>query len=581
MSGPAQRDPVTCDVLVAGSGAAGFAAALTARLNGLDVIMVEKEPLFGGTTAYSAGVAWIPLNHHQKAAGIAEQREDALTYLAAHVGNRLDRVKAEAFVDHAAAMLETFEREGFVEYELAATWADYHPDEPGASQGGRSLVPAEYDGRRLGPWFEKLRPALATMMPLGGMMVGRNDLPHVFRMTQSPRSALHVARMVARHARDRLTHSRGTRLVNGNALIARLAVNAFARGVPLWLSSPIVEIITDAARVTGAIVEREGRRIRIEARRGVVLACGGFPANDALKREVYGHLAAGKNHTRLPPPGNTGDGLRLAQSAGGRFHHEVHQPAAWTPVSLVPQRDGSVVPFPHFFERGKPGYISVDRRGRRFVNEARSYHVFVPAMIEACRDDPVVEAWILCDHRAVRSFGLGALGPAPMRIAPFVRAGYIRRGDTVRDLARACGIDADGLDRTVAAFNAPARRGEDPQFRRGTDAYQRFNGAPGHAPNPCVAPLETPPFYAVRVVPGELGTFAGIATNASAQVVDGDGQPIPGLYAAGNDAASVMGGTYPGAGITIGPAMTFGYIAARHAAGVPASTKVEGAPLKA
>ena len=576
MNEPPHHGSIACDVLVAGSGAAGFAAALTARLHGLDVLMVEKEPLFGGTTAYSAGVVWIPLNHHQEAAGIAERRDDALTYLTAHVGNRLDRAKAEAFVDHAAVMLDVFEREGFVAYELAATWADYHPDEPGASQGGRSLVPNEYDGRKLGPWFERLRPALATMMPLGGMMVGRNDLPHVFRMTQSAKSALHVARMVARHARDRLSHSRGTRLVNGNALIARLAVSAFARGIPLWLSSPMVALVSDAGRITGAIVEREGARVRVEARRGVVLACGGFPANDALKRQVYAHLAAGKNHIRLPPPGNTGDGLRLAQSAGGRFHDDVHQPAAWTPVSLVPQPDGSTVPFPHFFERGKPGYISVDRRGRRFVNEARSYHVFVPAMIETCRNDPVVEAWIVCDHRAIRRFGLGALGPAPMRIAPFLRSGYIRRGDTVRDLARACGIDAEGLDRTVAAFNAPARRGEDPEFQRGSDAYQRFNGAPGHAPNPCIAPLETPPFYAVRVVPGELGTFAGIATNANAQVVGSDGQPIAGLYAVGNDAASVMGGTYPAAGITIGPAMTFGYIAARHVAGLlePVATKV-------
>ena len=191
------QSPVTCDVLVAGSGAAGFAAALTARLHGLDVIMVEKEPLFGGTTAFSAGVIWIPRNSHQRAAGVVEQPDDALTYLTSHVGNRLDRAKAEAFIANAPAMLDAFEREDFVSYELAATWADYHPDEPGGSQGGRSLVPNEYDGRKLGPWFDKLRPALKTMMPLGGMMVGRNDLPHVFKMTQSAKSALHVGRMVA------------------------------------------------------------------------------------------------------------------------------------------------------------------------------------------------------------------------------------------------------------------------------------------------------------------------------------------------------------------------------------------------
>jgi len=564
-------EQTSCDVLVAGSGAAGFATALTARMHGLDVLMVEKEPLFGGTTAYSAGVIWIPVNSHHKAAGVTDSREDALRYLAHHVGNRLDRARAEAFVDNAPAMLDVFERHGLVSYDLAATWADYHPDEPGGSQGGRSLVPADFDGRKLGPWFDKLRPALKTMTPLGGMMVGRNDLPHVFMMTQSARSARHIAGMVARHARDRVTYSRGTRLVNGNALVARLAINAFQRGIPLWLSCPVVELITEGGRVTGAVVEREGKRMQIMTRRGVVLACGGFPGDKALKARVYRHVAAGKGHLELPPLGNAGDGLRLAQAAGGIFHDAVHEPAAWTPVSLVPQADGSVIPFPHFFDRGKPGYIAVDHRGRRFVNESKSYHVFVPAMIEACRDDPAAEAWIVCDHRAIRRFGLGALGPAPMRIKPFLRSGYIRTGGTLRQLATACGIDQHGLMQTVAVFNRHAEAGQDPEFKRGTDAYQRFNGAPGHTPNPCIAPLETPPFYAVRVIPSELGTFAGIATNASAQVIDRAGQPIPGLYAAGNDAASVMGGTYPAAGITIGPAMTFGYIAAQHIAGIAGS----------
>ena len=370
---------VTCDVLVAGSGAGGFAAALTARLLGLDVLMVEKESLFGGTTAYAAGVIWVPVNSHQKAAGVTDTREAALAYLTHHVGNRLDRARAEAFVENAPRMLDLFEREGFAAFTLAPTWADYHPDEPGASQGGRSLVPDDYDGKALGPWFTKLRPPIKTMTAFGGMMVGRNDLPHVYRMTQSMRSALHVGRMVARYAWDRLSHSRGTRLVNGNALIARLAVNAFQRDIPLWLSSPVVELIYRNNRVAGAVVEREGKHQKVNVRCGVVLACGGFPANDELKRRVYPHVAAGKNHVSLAPSGNGGDGLRLAQSVGGTFHGEVHQPAAWTPVSLVPQPDGSIVPFPHFFDRGKPGYISVDRRGRRFVNEAMSYHVFVPA----------------------------------------------------------------------------------------------------------------------------------------------------------------------------------------------------------
>jgi succinate dehydrogenase/fumarate reductase flavoprotein subunit len=566
MSSVEAEDVHTCDVLVAGSGAGGFATALTARLEGLDVLMVEKEPLFGGTTAYSAGVIWIPGNLHQAKAGLGDTPDAAMQYLSHHVGNRLDRARAEAFVTQGPKMLEHFEREQLVSFMLAPTWADYHPDEPGGSQGGRSLTPDEFDGRELGPWFAKLRPPVQTMTVLGGMMVGRTDLPHVYNMTRSVTSAAHIAGMVAKHARARLSHARGTRVVNGNALVAKLAVNAFARGIPLWLSSPIIELISENGRITGAIVKRDGQRVRIIARRGVVLACGGFPGSEELTARVYPHRAAGKNHQRLPPPGNTGDGLRLATSAGGRLDDNVHHAAAWAPVSLVPQAHGSAIPFPHFFERGKPGYIAVDKRGKRFANEAKSYHVFVPAMIDACRDDPTIEAWIICDHRAIRRFGLGALGPKPMRITPFLKSGYIKRGTTLRALAEACGIDADGLEGCVAGFNGPAEFGEDPIFHRGGDAYQRFNGAPGHKPNPCLAPLDSPPYYAVRVMPAELGTFAGIATNASAQVVDAAGAAIAGLYAVGNDAASVMGGTYPGAGITIGPAMTFGYIAGKHLA---------------
>jgi hypothetical protein len=196
-------------------------------------------------------------------------------------------------------------------------------------------------------------------------------------------------------------------------------VNAFQRGIPLWLSSPIAELVYGGGRVTGAVVERDGKRLEIRVCRGVVLACGGFPANDELKRRVYAHVAAAMSDVLLAPSGNTGDGLRLAQSVGGIFHAEVHQPAAWAPVSLVPQPDGSAIPFPHFFDRGKPGYISVDRRGRRFVNEAISYQVFVLALIEACRGDPQAEAWMVCDHYAIRRFGLGALGPAPLSVRLF------------------------------------------------------------------------------------------------------------------------------------------------------------------
>ncbi len=566
MSGDVQH----VDVLIAGSGAAGFAAALTARKAGLSVLMVEKEPVFGGTTAYSAGVVWIPMNHHARSAGIKDSREDALAYMAHQAGNYFDRARAEAYVDTAAEMMRAFEDEGWVEFDLAPTWADYHPSAPGAVNGGRSLSPLEFDGKRLDAWFPKLRAPLKMMMGMGGMMIGRQDVPHVLAMGRSLRSAAHVSGMMARFFRDRLGgHPRGTRLMNGNALIAKMAVQAFEMGVDLWLESPLVAIERDK-RITGALIERNGIRQRIAVTHGVVLASGGFPRASERTVAAYAHREAGKNHVTLPPPGNSGDGASIVEEIGGRMSLDVAQPAAWAPVSQVPQPDGSVEPFPHFIDRGKPGFIAVDRRAKQFASEAWSYHSFVPAMMAACENDPEIAAWIVCDHRALRRYGLGALGPAPCRAGPFLRSGYIRHGQTLSELAQACEIDETGLAETVERFNDHAAKGKDPDFQRGGDAYQIFNGDPAHQPNPSLAPLVQPPFYAVKVEPGELGTFAGIATNANAQVLDGDDVPIPGLYAVGNDALSVMGGAYPGAGITLGPAMTFGYIAGRHLAKVSA-----------
>jgi len=557
---------IETDLLVVGSGAAGFSAALAASHAGLDVLMVEKEGQFGGTTAYSAGVIWIPGNRHGKALGIPDSKEEALTYLQHEAGNRLNLELANAFLDNCNPAVEFIENNTHVRYEAVPIWADYHPTKPGAAQGGRSLLPLPFDGRRLGRRFAQLRAPLRTMMAFGGMMLGRNDLPHVFRMTRSAKSAMHVAGMTARYAFDRLNHDRGTRLTNGNALIAALALSAEERGIDLWLDCPVVELVQRDGAVVGAIVQRNGERQEIGTRRGVVLACGGFPADDDLKRRYYGHVRDGHQHRSAPPPGNRGDGIRLGQSAGGTMAEDVAFAAAWVPVSLVPQPDGSTLPFPHFYERGKPGYIAVDAGGKRFANESASYHDFVPAMVDACRGRDETSCWLLCDHRAIRRYGMGAIGPAPLPLGPHLRNGYLVKASSWAELAGRIGIDAASLQATIERFNANASRGEDPDFGKGTDAYHRFNGDPTHQPNPCLAPLVQRPFYAMKMIPGDIGTFLGLRVDGNARVLDPAGTPIRGLYAAGNDMTSVMGGTYPGAGITIGPALTFGYIAARHAA---------------
>lgn len=557
---------ISCDVLVAGTGAAGFSAAVTAAAHGLRVVMVEKTAWFGGSTCYSAGMVWIPGSRQARAAGIADSPDAALEYLAAEAGDRLDRACAEAYVTRAADILAWFEDHTHVRYALSPAWPDYHPAYPGSSPGGRSLGPAPFDGRVLGDRFRELRPPLATTMVFGGMMVGREDLPKFYTITRSWSSAAHVGRLYLRYLKDRLRYPRGTRLSNGNALIAMLARTAFDQGTELLLKTPLKRLIHENGRVAGAVVTTASGERTIRARCGVVLACGGFPGDDELRRRFFSHVAAGKNHRTLTPATNSGDGFRIGTAAGVDVVGDQLSPAAWTPVSLVPQPDGSTIPFPHFNDRGKAGYISVDRRGRRFISEARSYHDFVPAMIEACRNDDEVSCHVICDARAIRRHGIGRVPPPPGRLGPHVASGYLKRADTIADLARQCGIDPAGLQATVDRFNADAARGVDSEFGKGTDVYERFNGTIGYTPNPCVAPIVQAPFYAVKVIPGDIGTFAGLRADASARALDAGGRVIDGLYVAGNDAGAFMGGTYPGAGTSIGPAMVFGHLAALHMA---------------
>jgi succinate dehydrogenase/fumarate reductase flavoprotein subunit len=557
---------IECDVVVAGSGVAGLAAAVTAAHQGARVILVEKAPVFGGTSCFSAGLVWIPGSRQARAAGIQDDPAAALQYLRGEGEPFLDEPKAQAYVQQAADIFAWFEDHTHVSYHLSPLWPDYHQGVAGASRGGRSLGANPFDARRLGARMAHLRPPLASTTILGGMMVGREDLVHYYGMSGSWPSRVVVGKRVLRYLKDRLSgHPRSTRLSNGNALVGMLALSAFERGVDLRLNTPVKQLLLEGDRVSGVLVQGVEGPYEIRARAGVVLACGGFPGSAALRERYYAHVAAGKNHRTAAPSANTGDALQIAIQAGVALKEAQHHPAAWTPMSLVPQADGSDVPFPHYNDRGKAGYIAVDRRGRRFISESLSYHDFVPAMINACRDDAEVCSWVLCDSRAIRQYGLGRVPPWPLPIGSFVRSGYLKRGESLEELAQACGIDAAGLKQTVARLNAGAGQGIDEEFNKGADVYERFNGSRGHTPNPCVAPIETAPFYAVKVVPGDIGSFVGLQTDEHARALDAQRRPIDGLYVAGNDAASFMGGTYPGAGITLGPAMIFGHIAAKHA----------------
>ncbi len=554
------ENELACDVLVAGSGAGGLAAAVAARKCGLEVIVAEKESLFGGTTARSGGWLWIPNHPLQAAIGIRDSLEEASTYLLHETGEKYDPERVNAFLTAGPRMIEWFQRETAVRFDASATFSDYHPDAPGGKAGGRSIVASAFDGRELGPLLGKLRPPLPELTVFGVMIGSGVELTHFMRWSKSAASALFVARRLLGHGIAMLVHGRGVRLTNGNALAGRLLKSAQDAGVQLWESSPLKELLRENGRVTGAIVERGGRRLRITARRGVVLACGGFPQDEARRKRLFAHA---ETHHSPAPPGNTGDGLRLAEAAGARIDESLPNAAAWVPVSKVPRADGGFGLFPHFIDRAKPGVIAVTRKGLRFVNEGNSYHDFIQALLAQGE----TSAWLVTDRRAIRAYGLGFVKPRPLPLAPHLKSGYLKKGDTFEQLAQACGIDAPALKHTLDHYNRNAKSGTDPDFHKGGTAYNCFYGDPEIKPNPCVAPIVQAPFYAVQVHVGDLGTYAGISTNGNAQVLDENKRPIPGLYAAGNDALSIMGGNYPGPGITLGPAMTFGWIAARHMAG--------------
>src|SRR3954451_21219879 len=559
-------DTYQCDALVVGSGAAGMSAAITARNRGLNVLIAEKEAKFGGTTARSGGWLWIPGTSLARAWGIVEDADQARTYLRHEAGNAFDAARVDAFLSEGPEAVDFFTSQTRLQFDMPLVFPDYHAEAPGGAQGGRSMVTRPFNARELGPHLKNLGEPLPELTVFGMMLGSGKEIVHFMRATKSLTSAIYVAKRLSRHLLDVMRHGRGMTLTNGNALAGRLAKSAFDLNIPLWLSSPVRELIPDDGGVCGAIVERQGRLMRVNAKRGVILACGGFPHDVQRRKAMFPHAGDGSLHYSPGPEGNTGDGLRMAEAAGARVEDNVPNAAAWVPVSITKRKDGSAGVMPHFIDRAKPGVIAVMRDGARFANEANSYHDFVQQMMKAAKPNEEIAAYLVCDHRALRKYGLGCVPPFPMPLRRHLRDGYLLRGDTLAALAERAGIDAAALQASVAKFNASAASGADAEFGKGSRAYNRFQGDALHGPNPCVAPIEHAPFYAIKMVIGDLGTYAGIRTDANACALDADGNAIPGLYAVGNDMASIMGGNYPGAGITLGPALTFGYIAGKHVA---------------
>jgi succinate dehydrogenase/fumarate reductase flavoprotein subunit len=538
------------DLVVLGSGASGLTAALVAAIEGARVLVLESTSHVGGTSARSSGTLWIPPVGDTVAAA----------YLDALVGEKADRSLREAFLAAGPSMVAYLEKHAGFAFRPYPAHPDYRQDLPGAALGQRPLEPPEFDGRLLGEDFARLGWPIRELMLFGGMMVTRGEAARLLRAGRSVDGTLLGARLVLRFLADKLRYPRGTRLVLGNALVARLYKNLLDRQVPVWCEATTEQLLV-AGGVRGAVVRRGGRETRVRARRGVVLAGGGFPASAALREQHFRPPVA--RHTAAYE-GCVGDTLRLGQAAGGVLGTASEDNAFWFPGSIATRRDGTTAVYPHIvLDRGKPGLVAVGAPGRRFTDEAVSYHEFTRAMYRTAN----VPAWLVCDRRFVWKYGLGMIRPMTPRLAPYVASGYLRRADTVEALADAIGVAAAGLADTVRRHNEFARAGIDTDFGKGANAYDRGNGDPAHRPNPCLGPIERAPFYAVRVEPTPLATSLGLRTDANARVCDAAGNPIAGLYAVGNDMQSPMGGEYPGAGAQLGPGMTFGYLAALHAVG--------------
>ncbi|MCS6888031.1 MAG: FAD-binding protein [Chloroflexus sp.] len=546
----------TTDVVVVGTGGGAMTAALVAKQAGLDVLMIEKTEYYGGSTAISGGGLWIPNNYLLQRDGLEDSFEKARTYLKHTVGDRTPQALQESYLVHAPEMVKYLVSNSRVRFRRSVGYADYYPERPGGMVDGRALEAAPFNGKKLGPDLAQLRP-MSIKVPAGlAFTVGEyNKLGMITSTWTGKWVALKVG------VRTVFNLIAGVRyLTLGQALIARLRLSLKDENVPIWLNTPLKDLVLEDGAVVGVVAEREGRVLRIAARKGVILGAGGFEHNQAM-REAFQKPPV--NHEwSSGSPGNTGDAIQAGMKIGAKL--DLMDDAWWGPSSVPPNQP---VMF-HVGERSYPGGIMVNAAGKRFTNESASYVDVVHAMYEKHTPEvPHIPAFFIMDQRYRSKYIFGTLFPGQPIPKEYFESGYFRKADTIAELARQCGIDPKNLVETVERFNYFARRGVDEDFQRGASAYDRYYGDPTVKPNPCLAPIEKPPFYAVPMVPGDLGTKGGLVIDECARVLRTDGTPVPGLYAVGNSSASVMGNTYPGPGSTIGPAMTFGYVAAKHIAG--------------
>jgi 3-oxosteroid 1-dehydrogenase len=555
------------DVLVVGSGNGGLTAALCCYEMGTkDVLVIEKSELFGGTSSISGGGVWIPCNRYAQAAGAQDSLENAKTYLSNCIPAErgVPEEMIDAYLENGHKMVDFLHERTQVRYVNLEHYPDYYSDQEGAMPGHRSMEPETINADKLGSEFRTLRRT-HPMMHLGGL-IGFTQVEAALLMAQMPGWVSLAMKMVLNYILDipwRLFGDKyARRLATGCAGVARLRVSMQDRDMPLWLKSPMKSLITEDGRVIGAVIEKEGRTMRVQARKAVILAAGGFEHNQEM-REKY-----------LPRPtnrwwsaghqGNTGDAINECLKLGAQMH--MLDSAWWCNTISVP---GETIPRLSIMEKSYPGSIVVNPAGERFSNESQNYMAYTLETFELHSDEnPCVPSWQIFDANFRATYFVGPMYNSKMRPdwmlpSSYEKEGFFAIGETIRELADKIDVDPDGLEQTVMKFNGYAESGKDLDLQRGDALYDRYYGDPRVEPNPCLGPVAKAPFYAMKIDPGDFGTQGGMVTTPNAEVVHESGTTIPGLYAIGNCSAAVLP-NYPGPGSTLGPAMTFGYQAAKH-----------------
>jgi len=552
------------DFVVVGSGGGAMTAAWRAHKLGAEVLVLEKTDLYGGSTAMSGGAMWVPCNHQIASRGISDSREDAVSYLREITKGRVPDDRIEAYVDTAPVMLRELCEQTHLDIDSLEKYPDYYAEATGGKPGGRTVEPVPYHGKHLGPEFDRLRPSHPQELIEGRIGLTAREA-HVMVSGSWRMWVLMFRHMLAYFLDFGRKGRRGRRLTLGNALIGRLRRTLLDENIELQLETAVQDLVLDGDRVVGVVAEHDGRTQRIRGRKGVLIAAGGFARSQQWREE---HLPGPTNEAwSAANPANVGDGIRMGMDAGGAV--DLMDEAWWTPVTMLPGKDYSWI---LVVEKSMPGSMMVNKAGRRFTNEAAPYVDVVHGTYDAySEENPSIPAWLVFDARYRKYYPVGPLPPG--RVQPDSRTKrkwlekFLVRAKTVRELAEKIEVDPDGLEAEVAKNNRFAQTGKDEDFGRGDALLDRYYSDARVTPNPNLAPIETAPFYAIRVYPGDLGTKGGLVTDPDGRVLREDGAAIDGLYATGNCASAVMGDTYPGAGGTIGPAMTFGWRAAEHACG--------------